>query len=217
MSGPLDDPTPTSPGARPGPPGDGRAPEPGGAATPIPGDRPPAGRLARPPSERYAERAGGVGSRAAGGAAGPAGPGGERSLGRVIGALAPAIGALVVTVAAFVIVGGVLAEQRGLLLIAGIGGAAIGLLAAGATVSPDGVTPPAMDRTRVARVAITLAVAAVVGGALGTWAYGRLEGGVLDPLTYFWTVFGPLIPAEAVVAALAAAWGAGAGPVRSRP
>ncbi|MCI0581980.1 MAG: hypothetical protein L0227_03635 [Chloroflexi bacterium] len=214
MSGPLDGPTPTSSGARPAPSGDDRAPEPEHAATPIPGDRPPAGRLARPPSERYAERAGALDPRAAGGAAGAAG---ERSLGRAIGALAPAIGALVVTVAAFVIVGGVLAEQRGLLLIAGIGGAAIGLLAAGGGVSPDGVTPPALDRGRVVRVAITLAVVAVLGGALGTWAYGRLEGGVLDPLTYAWTVFGPLIPAEALVAALAAAWGAGAGPVRSRP
>ena len=109
-----------------------------------------------------------------------------------------------------------LAEQRGLLAIAGIGGAVIGLLAAGAAVSPDGVRPPALSRGRVVRVAVGLALVTVVIAALGTWAYGRVEGGVLDPLTYLWSVYGPLIPAEAAIAAVAAAWGAGAGPIRSR-
>jgi len=164
----------------------------------------------RPPSERYGRRTGAGESNAAGPVSGTPGAG------QGIAALRPAIGALIVTIAALVVVGGVLAEQRGLLAIAGIAGAAIGLLAARAAVSPDGVAPPALARGRVVRAAVALALLAIVGGAAGTWAYGRLEGGVLDPLTYLWSVFGPLIPAEAAIAALAAAWGAGTGPVRSR-
>jgi hypothetical protein len=189
---------------------------PSGTTTPPPepGDRPPAGRpatrLARPPSDRYAA--------AGGGRSGPAtAPGASEarvSLG-TLGVLAPAISAGIVTAAALVLVGGVLAEQRGLLAIAGIGGAAIGLLAARAAVSPDGVRPPAVERGRVVRLAVALVLLTVAVAALGTWAYGRLEGGVLDPLSYLWSVYGPLIPAEAAIGALAAAWGAGAGPIRS--
>jgi hypothetical protein len=186
----------------------------GATLPPDPGDRPPAdrpaGRLARPPSERYGRRTGTGESNAAGPVSRTPGTG------QAIAALRPAIGALIVTIAALVVVGGVLAEQRGLLAIAGIAGAAIGLLAAGAAVSPDGVAPPALARGVVVRAAVALALLAIAGGAAGTWAYGRVEGGVLDPLTYLWSVFGPLIPAEAAIAALAAAWGAGAGPVRSR-
>jgi hypothetical protein len=186
----------------------------GATLPPDPGERPPAdrpvGRLARPPSERY----GGTTAAGESNAAGPVS--GSPGAGQAIVALRPAIGALIVTIAALVVVGGVLAEQRGLLAIAGIAGAAIGLLAAGAAVSPDGVAPPALARGRMVRAAVALALLAIAGGAAGTWAYGRLEGGVLDPLTYLWSVFGPLIPAEAAIAALAAAWGAGAGPVRSR-
>jgi hypothetical protein len=128
----------------------------------------------------------------------------------------PAIVAGLVTAGALVVVGGVLAEQRGLLAIAGLGGALTGLLAADAAVSPDGVASPALTRPGAVRTAVGIAVLAVVSGAFGTWGYGRLEGGVLDPLTYLWSVFGLFIPAEAAIAALAAAWGAGAGPIRSR-
>jgi hypothetical protein len=133
----------------------------------------------------------------------------------VIRALIPAFGAALATAVVLVVVGAVLAEQQGLLAIAGIGGAAIGLLAAGAAVSPDGVAPPPLSRRRVVRAAVGLALLAIAIAALGTWAYGRLEGGVLGPLDYLWSVFGPYIPAEAVIAAIAAAWGAGAGPIRS--
>lgn len=108
-----------------------------------------------------------------------------------------------------------LAERTGLLAVAGIGGAALGLLAAGAAVSPDGVAPPAMTRRRATRVAVALAFATIAGAALGTWAYGRFEGGVMDPLAYLWETFGLSVPAQAIIAAIAAAWGAGAGPVRS--
>jgi hypothetical protein len=121
-----------------------------------------------------------------------------------------------VTAAAFVLVGGLLAERRGLLAIAGIGGAAIGLLAARAAVSPDATSPAVLTRSGTTKAAIALAVLAVLAGALGTWAYGRLEGGVMDPLAYLWETLGPFIPAEAVLSGIAAAWGAGAGPIRGR-
>lgn len=127
-----------------------------------------------------------------------------------------AFGAAILTAAALVIVGGILAERTGLLAISGIGGAAIGLLCAGAAVPRNGVVPAVMSRDRAVRSAVVLAFVAVGGGAIGTWVYGRLEGGVLDPLTYLWTVFGPFIPAEIVIAVGAAAWGATAGPVRGR-
>ncbi len=120
------------------------------------------------------------------------------------------------TAVALVLDGGVLAEERGLLAISGLGGAAIGLVAAAAGVSPDGVIPAPLSRTGVTRIAAGLAIASIVVGALGMWAYGRLEGGVMDPLTYLWTTFGPFVPAEAALAGLAAVWGAGAGPVRWR-
>jgi len=171
---------------------------------PEPGDRPPAGRLARPPSERYAPPA--AATQAGSGARPWSAP----------RALLPAVLASIATAAALVVDGGVLAEERGLLAISGLGGAAIGLLAASAGVSADGVAAAPLPRGRVTRIAVLLAIATVVVAALGTWAYGRLEGGVMDPVTYLWTTFGPWVPAEAVLAVLAAAWGAGAGPVRWR-
>jgi hypothetical protein len=131
-------------------------------------------------------------------------------------ALAPALFAGLVTAAALVLVGGVLAERQGLLAISGLGGASIGLLAARAAVSPNGIAPPALTRPGTRKVAIGLAVLAVLVGGLGTWAYGRLEGGVMDPLAYLWATLGPFVPAEAALAGIAAAWGAGAGPVRGR-
>lgn len=183
---------------------------------PEPGDRPPAGhpatRLARPPSERYAAAAPGA-SRPRPDTA-PGASDARASVG-TLGALAPAIAAGIVTAAALVVVGAVLAEQRGLLALAGIGGGAIGLLGARAAVSPDSVRPPALSRGGAVRAAVGLALLAIAVAAIGTWAYGRLEGGVLDPLSYLWTVYGLLIPAEAAIAVAAAAWGAGAGPIRS--
>ena len=38
----------------------------------------------------------------------------------------------------------------------------------------------------------------------------------MDPLGYLGETLGLYIPAEAAIAAIAAAWGAGAGPVRGR-
>jgi hypothetical protein len=36
----------------------------------------------------------------------------------------------------------------------------------------------------------------------------------MDPLSYVWETLGLYVPAQAIVASVAAAWGAGAGPVR---
>ncbi len=204
--------------------------EPTGASTehpdpqPDPGDRAPFGRLERPPSEPYAPPAGTAssagGSRgagdASGGEPGARAPGATGETTTALRALAPAIAAGIVSAAILVIVGGVLAERRGLLAIAGIGGAVLGLLAAGAAVSRDGIAPPALARGRVTRIAVVLAIATIAFAALGTWAYGRLEGGVMDPLSYLGETLGLYVPAEAAIAAIAAAWGAGAGPVRGR-
>ena len=107
-----------------------------------------------------------------------------------------------------------LEERRGLLALAGIGGAVLGLFAAEAAASPDGTAPPMMSRGRATRIAVGLAIMMIAASALGIWAYGRFQGGVMDPLSYLWTMLGLLVPAQAVIAAAAAAWGAGAGPIR---
>ena len=175
------------------------------------GDRPPSGRLDRPPSDRYVTRAAAGGPSSSGVLGAP-----TARTSSAAGVVGKAIVAGVVTAIVLVIVGGVLAEHRGLLAIAGLGGAAIGLLVARGAASPDGTMKPVFTRRQAARIAAGLALATVVGAALGTWAYGRLEGGVMDPVTYLWETMGLLLPAEAVIAMIAAAWGAGAGPIRWR-
>jgi hypothetical protein len=80
-------------------------------------------------------------------------------------------GALVYT-----ILGGVLDVTVGLMVAAGFFGWLIGKLVPG--------------RARAAG----LAVVAVLIGLLGIWAFGRVEGGVLDPIAYFDAVQGwPLV------------------------
>lgn len=188
-----------------GPPMPAQDERPGGhAARPEPGDRPPTTRLDRPPSDRYRPAATSSGARAV---AGP--PGAFRGLG-------PAAGVAVVGALIEILVGGVLAEHRGLLAVAGISGAAIGLLAANAAVSPDGVTAAALTRRTAIRAAIAIALGMLVAAAFGIWIVARVEGGVLAPLDYLWETTGILFPAQALLATLGAAWGAGAGPVRGR-
>ena len=63
-------------------------------------------------------------------------------------------------------------------------------------------------------MAIGLAVAAVLVGAIGGWLIALAEGGTLGLLDYLWALTGVLVPIEAVIAALAAAWGVNAGPIR---
>ena len=79
----------------------------------------------------------------------------------------------------FVLLGGLLGVTGGLLIVAAFEGWLLGRL----------VSPP----WRAALVGL----AAVVVGLLGIWLFGRLEGGVLDPLNYLAQVHGmPLVILE---------------------
>jgi hypothetical protein len=121
-----------------------------------------------------------------------------------IGAEAKALVTAVVGAAALVLVGGALALTSGQLFIVGVTAAAVGLLAA------------ASDRPKpwIRRFAIVLALAVVAVGAVGSWLIAAGEGGSLGLLDFLWATTGLLVPAELVVAVVAAAWGANAGPVR---
>jgi hypothetical protein len=92
-------------------------------------------------------------------------------------------------VLAYTLLGGVLAVTAGLIVVAGFVGWILGKL----------ISPP--WRAAVA------ALATIVVGLLGVWLFGRVEGGVLDPLTYLDEVQGwPLVLVQLVVGAgLAAA------------
>ena len=97
--------------------------------------------------------------------------------GRIAVAAVVVGGALVYT-----IVGGVLDATVGLIAVAGFVGWLVGKL----------VSPPA-------RAAI-VGVAAVLAGLLGIWAFGRVEGGVLDPIAYFDAVQGWILVAVQLLA-----------------
>lgn len=132
----------------------------------------------------------------------------------------PLLRALLVSIAgaiALFTVGALLASTVGLLFVAGIAGGAVGLVLARAAVpreSPRGPSRPS-SRSSVAWIAIGLALAAVVVGAVAIWAFARQEGGTLGLLDYLLETFGPFVPAEALIAALAAWWGANSGPLQS--
>jgi hypothetical protein len=113
---------------------------------------------------------------------------------------------------ALVGVGGVLSSTFGLLFAGGAMGAIIGLVAARAAV-PDDSSTPASRRT-VIRLAVALALCGVVAGDIGLWLFALSEGGVLGPFDYLWSTFGLFVPGVALVAAVTAWWGAGAGPVQ---
>jgi hypothetical protein len=113
---------------------------------------------------------------------------------------------------ALVGVGGVFSSTFGLLFAGGAMGAIIGLVAARAAV-PDDSSTPASRRT-VIRLAVALALCGVVAGDIGLWLFALSEGGVLGPLDYLWSTFGLFVPGVALVAAVTAWWGAGAGPVQ---
>lgn len=117
---------------------------------------------------------------------------------------ARALVAAVAGAAVLVLVGGVLALTSGQLFVVGVTAAAIGLLAAGSE----------RPKPWIRRFSIGLALGVVVVGALGSWLIAIGEGGSLGLVDFLWATTGLLVPAELVVAALAAAWGANAGPVR---
>lgn len=164
----------------------------------------PAGRrLATPPSARYGP----------GRSAGPTGDDRDGELGSAL--TGPLLRALVVTVigaAALLFVGAILTSTAGLLFIAGITGGAIGLVLARAAV-PRSEARPTPRRT-VAWLAVALSIAAVGIAAVATWVVALGEGGTLGLLDYLLDTFGPFVPGEALIAAIAAAWGASAGPVQ---
>jgi hypothetical protein len=89
-----------------------------------------------------------------------------------------------------------LAVSAGLLVVAGATGWAVAL---GLRVG-GGASLPASRR---ARLALALALLAVVLGQVGLWLYARTEGGVLGPLDYLGETFGPLVPLELAAAGLA--------------
>jgi hypothetical protein len=131
--------------------------------------------------------------------------------------VAPLGKAIVIAVAGaalLILVAAVLASTVGLLFVSGTMGALIGLVLAHARV-PDENGRAALTRGTVRWLAIAIAVGAVLVAATGTWLIALAQGGTLGPIDYLLTTFGPFVPAELVLAGLAAAWGASAGPVQS--
>lgn len=105
-----------------------------------------------------------------------------------------------------------LASFAGLLFVAGATGAAAGLVLARAAVPLRNEAP--VSRRTVTWLAIAVVIAGIVVADLVTWVVARGEGGVLGPLEYLWTTYGPFVPGELVLGALGAAWGATSGPVQ---
>jgi hypothetical protein len=162
-------------------------------------------RLDRPPSDRY---------RALRSAT--ADPSGDTAGSAVSALRGPLARALIVSLAgatALVAVGALFASTAGLLFTAGVSGGAVGLVLARAAVPRNGARPVA--RRAVGWLAVGLAIGAVAVAALATWLIAQREGGTLGLVDYLVETFGPFIPGEAVIAAVAAAWGANSGPVQS--
>jgi hypothetical protein len=153
------------------------------------------GRLERPPSDRYVNAGSASSTR------------GTPLLPVVKAALAALLGAV-----GLFAVGAVFASTAGLLFVAGLIGATVGLLLARAAV-PGDAAAPALTRGRVTWLAVAVSLGAIVVGALATWLYALGEGGTLGFVDYQLETFGPFILGEVIIATLAAAWGASAGPV----
>jgi hypothetical protein len=83
---------------------------------------------------------------------------------------------------AFTLLGAILLVTAGLIVLAAFFGWLTGRL----------VAPP--------RRAAVVGLAAVVVGLLGIWLYGRIEGGVLNPIDYLAEVEGPVVVALSLLA-----------------
>ena len=172
-----------------------------------PGDRPgpaterPGRQLERPPGERYASPPGEPGA------------GGAPARDALFMPLAKASVAALAGALVLYVLGALLSSSFGLVFVAALTGAAVGLLLARAAV-PGGGSAPALTRPQTTRLAITIGLAAVTLGAVGTWLHAIGEGGTLGPIDYLLETFGAIVPLELAVAAFGAAWGAGAGPVQ---
>ncbi len=177
----------TAPDPVPGSAGDGEPDRPTTAAAQAPGER----RLAHPPSDRY-RAAEAAAAASAPGAAGVADPGASVARGLAIATVAAIAGA-----AATVVLGGIVTLTAGLVGVA---------IATGWAVAA-GLRFGAGDHLaggRRAWIAVAIAVGAVALGQLGLWLYARTEGGVLPLPDYLLEVFGILVPAQALAAAVAA-------------
>ncbi len=152
---------------------------------PEPGER----RLAHPPSDRYRAAE----AQAAAAAAPEPDPSASVARGLSLAIVAGIVGA-----GAILYIGGVATITTGLLAVAGLTGLAI------AAALVLGAGEHLARRPRVL-IAIGLSLAAVALGQLGLWQYGRSEGGVLPLLDYLAEVFGLLVPAEFIAAAVVAA------------
>jgi hypothetical protein len=163
------------------PPADAAAEPPPAPAGPVPGER----RLDHPPSDRYR-----AAELAAQGTPRPT------SVARGLGyaAIVVVLGALAITV-----LGGIVTLTGGLLALAAI----IGWATAWALRTGGGATIAASRRTWLA-IALALALGSIVLGQIGLWLYGLTEGGVLPLVDYLGEVFGPLVPAQAFIAAVVA-------------
>ncbi len=128
------------------------------------------------------------------------------------GPLARAGIAALLGAAALAGLGAILASTAGLLFVSGVTGAGVGLVLARASV-PTGERSPALSRRAVTWLSIAVSIGAVGIADVATWVFARLEGGTLGLVEYLLATFGPFVPGELLVAGLAAAWGAGAGPV----
>ena len=163
----------------------------------------PARQLERPPGERYTDAD----------ASARSGPGADGTAPNSLrGPLTRAVVAAAIGAAVLFALGALLAETAGLVVIGGLMGATVGLLLARAA-APGRGQEPTLTRGQTRWWSIAIAGAAVVVAAVATWLHALGEGGALGLLDYLLDTFGLLVPAEIVVAAIAAAWGAGAGPV----
>lgn len=159
-----------------------------GSTPPDAGDRAPGdGRRApldRPPGARY-ERAG------------PHSEGADPATARTLPGLAVAALTGLAGSVLIVVLGGVLSLSAGLLLLTGLVGWVIGRSAATATHIGSGARR---------LIAGGLTIASVVVGQVGLWLYAMSQGGALDLVGYLAQTWGPLVPAQILVAAGAAWW-----------
>jgi hypothetical protein len=154
-------------------------------APPTPGER----RLAHPPSDRYRAAE----ARAAAVEADRPDPAAS-----VVRGVAIAVAIALVGAVAIVVVGGVLSETTGLVVVAG----ATGLFIAYAL--QVGAGDHLTTRRRIV-IAVVLTVVAIAFGQLGVWQYARSEGGVLPLIDYLGDVFGLLVPLQFAAGIVAAA------------
>lgn len=164
-------------------------------ATVEPGERRPASRLDRPPSERYAA------TQAPATPADPTPAGATPPISRAIVAafLAAIAGGMALAVA-----GGILTITAGLLVIAVVVGWVVAVVFT-VSVAPAGQGGRGVRRS----LAAVIALLGVALGQVGLWLIARNEGGTLGVIDYLGEVFGLLVPAQLALASAVAWWRTG--------